>query len=246
VSALSRLTVTETKLFFREPMVVFFALAFAPILLVVLGSIPALAEPDASLGGQRPIALYLPVVIAMGIALFALSGLAQLFASYREKGVLRRMRTTPVEPGFMLGAQLLMATLLSTVTMLVMVVVGLLAFDVDLPREPFGFLIGYLLVALSMFAIGLLVGSLAPSSKSASAIGSSVFFPLIFFAGLWVPRASMNDVLRTISDLSPLGAGVQSLQDATAGHWPQPLHLAVMLGWTVLAGGLATRFFRWG
>lgn len=245
MSALFRLTATETKLFFREPIVVFFALAFSPILLVILGLIPSMREPNADLGGVRLINLYLPIVVAMGISLFSLSGLSQLFASYREKGVLRRMRTTPVKPAVLLGAQLLMATILSVVTMLVMLAIGRLAFDVNLPRQLPAYLISYLLVALAMFAIGLLVAALAPSGRSASAIGSLVFFPLVFFAGLWLPRASMNGVLRTISDLTPLGAGVQSLQDATAGHWPQPLHLAVMLGWTIVASGLAARYFRW-
>lgn len=245
MSAFFRLTSTETKLFFREPIIVFFALAFAPILLVILGLIPSMREPSADLGGMRPINLYLPITIAMGISLFALSGLSQLFASYREKGVLRRMRTTPVKPGAMLGAQLLMATILSVVTMLVMLAIGRIAFDISLPRLPVAYLISYLLVALAIFAIGLLIGSLAPTGKSAGPIGTLAFFPLVFFAGLWLPRANMNHLLRTISDLTPLGAGVQSLQDATAGDWPRLLHLAVMLGWSIVAGGLAARYFRW-
>ncbi|MFF4379793.1 ABC transporter permease [Kitasatospora sp. NPDC092039] len=245
MSPLLRLTATETKLFLREPIVVFFAVAFAPILLVVLGLIPSMRENSPELGNVRPITLYLPIVVSMGIALFALSGLSQLFASYREKGVLRRMRTTPVKPGVMLGAQLLMATVLSVVTMLVMLAIGKLAFDVDLPRKLPAYLLSYLLVALAMFAVGLLVAALAPTGRSASAMGSLVFFPLVFFAGLWLPRAKMNDVLLTISDLTPLGAGVQSLQDTTAGHWPQLIHLAAMLGWTIVAGGLAARYFRW-
>ena len=245
MSALARLTATETKLFFREPMIVFFALGFPPILLVILGSIPAFREPDANLGGLRVIDIYAPIVIAMGIALFALNALAQLFATYREKGVLRRMRTTPVKPRVMLGAQLLMATILSVATMLVVLAVGRLAFDVRLPRQLPAYLLGYVLAALAMFAVGLLVASLAPTGKSAGAIGTLVFFPIVFFAGLWIPRDSMNDVLRTISDFTPLGAGVQSLQDAAAGHWPHLLHVAVMLGWTIAAGGLAARYFRW-
>lgn len=243
--ALFRLTATETKLFFREPIVVFFALAFSPILLVILGLIPSMREPNPDFGGVRLITLYLPIVVAMGVSLFSLSGLSQLFASYREKGVLRRMRTTPVKPAVMLGAQLLMATILSVITMLIMVAIGRFAFDVQLPQQLLAYLISFLLLALALFAIGLLVAAVAPSSKSASAIGSLVFFPLVFFAGLWLPRASMNKVLLTISDLTPLGAGVQSLQDATAGHWPQLLHLGVMLGWTVVAGVLAARYFRW-
>jgi ABC-2 type transport system permease protein len=245
MSALVRLTATETKLYFREPIVVFFTLGFAPLLVVILGLIPSMREPDTDLGGVRQIALYLPIAVAMGLSLFGLSALTQLFASYREKGVLRRLRTTPVKPAAMLGAQLLMATILSALSMLVILAIGRLAYDVSLPRELPAYLISYLLVALAMFTLGLLIASIAPTSKSASAIGTLVFFPLVFFAGLWVPRAAMNHVLRTISDFSPLGAGVQSLQDATAGQWPQPLHLAVMLGWTIVAGALAARYFRW-
>jgi ABC-2 type transport system permease protein len=245
MSTLSRLTATETKLLFREPMVVFFVLAFPPILLVILGAIPAMREPDEGLGGARAISLYVPIIIAMALAMFALNGLSQMFATYREKGILRRLRTTPVEPKAMLGAQLLMSTILSVATMLVVLAIGRLAFDVELPRQPAAYLLGYVLAALSMFAIGLLVASLAPNGKSAGGIGSLLFFPIVFFAGLWVPRAGMSDVLRTISDFTPLGAGVQSLQDATAGHWPQLLHIAVMLGWTIAAGGLAARYFRW-
>ncbi|MFC6016035.1 ABC transporter permease [Plantactinospora solaniradicis] len=245
MSALSRLTVTETKLFFREPMIVFFALAFPPILLAIFGAIPPFREPDESLGGLRVIDLYVPIVVAMGLAMFALNGLSQLFATYRERGVLRRMRTTPVRPRVMLGAQLLMSTILSVATMAVVLAVGRLAFGVRLPRQLPAYLLGYVLAALAMFAIGLLVAALAPTGKSAGAIGTVLFFPIVFFAGLWIPRDSMNDVLRTISDFTPLGAAVQAMQDATAGHWPQPLHLAVMLGWSIVAGGLAARYFRW-
>ncbi|MEU6077827.1 ABC transporter permease [Micromonospora sp. NPDC047074] len=245
MSALARLTATETKLFFREPMIVFFALGFPPILLVILGTIPAFREPDESLDGLRVIDLYAPIIVAMGVALFALNALSQLFATYREKGVLRRMRTTPVKPRVMLGAQLLMATILSVATMLVVLAIARLAFDVRLPRQLPAYLLSYVLAALAMFAIGLLVASLAPTGKSAGAIGTLLFFPSVFFAGLWIPRDSMNDVLRTISDFTPLGAGVQSLQDAAAGHWPQLPHVAVMLGWTIVAGGLAARHFRW-
>jgi ABC-2 type transport system permease protein len=245
MSALTRLTRTETRLFFREPAGVFFTLAFPPILMIVLGSVPAMREPDKALGGLRTIDLYAPIIVAMAIAMFALSGLPQQFATYREKGVLRRMRTTPVKPAVMLGAQLLMCTIMSVTVMAVVVAIGRLAFDVTLPRQLPAYLISYVLCALAMFSIGLLVASLAPSGKGAGAIGTVLFFPVLFFGGLWAPRDTMGSLLRRISDFTPLGAGVQSLQDTTAGHWPQLLHVAVMLGWVVVAGGLAARYFRW-
>ncbi|RLQ08711.1 ABC transporter permease [Micromonospora sp. BL1] len=245
MSALYRLTATETRLFFREPIIVFFALGFPPLLLVIFGAIPAFREPDAGLGGLRTIDLYVPIIVALSIAMFALNSLCQLLATYREKGVLRRMRTTPVKPAAMLGAQLLMSTAMSVVTMLVALAIGRLAFGVRLPRQVPAYLTSYVLAAVTMFAIGLLVAALAPGGKSAGAVGTVLFFPVVFFAGLWLPRDSMPGVLRAISDFTPLGAGVQSLQDATAGQWPQVLHVAVMLGWTIVAGGLAARYFRW-
>ncbi|MFY1660576.1 ABC transporter permease [Micromonospora sp. WMMD1274] len=245
MSVLYRLTATETRLFFREPIIVFFALGFPPLLLVIFGAIPAFREPDADLGGLRTIDLYVPIIVALSIAMFALNSLCQLLATYREKGVLRRMRTTPVKPAAMLGAQLLMSTAMSVVTMLVALAIGRLAFGVRLPRQVPAYLTSYVLAAVTMFAIGLLVAALAPGGKSAGAVGTVLFFPVVFFAGLWLPRDSMPGVLRGISDFTPLGAGVQSLQDATAGQWPQVLHVAVMLGWTIVAGGLAARYFRW-
>lgn len=245
MSALLRLTATETKLFFREPMSVFFALAVPPAVLVILGSIPSFRVPEDGLGGLRVIDLYGPIVIAMAVTMLAVSVLPQQFATYREKGVLRRMRTTPAKPMLMLGAQLLMCTILSVVTMPVLLAIALVAFDVSLPAQLPAYIIAFLLTTLAMLAIGLLVASLAPNGKGAGAIGMVLFFPLLFFAGLWIPRDSMNDVLRTISDFTPLGASVQSLQDAAAGQWPHILHVAVMLGWLVVAGGLAARYFRW-
>ncbi|TCP49922.1 ABC-2 type transport system permease protein [Tamaricihabitans halophyticus] len=245
MSALYRLAAVETKLFFREPMSVFFTLGIPPLLLVILGVIPSFREPVANLADSRVIDVYTPIIVALSIALFAFTGLPQQFATYREKGVLRRMRITPVKPRILLGAQLLMCALLSTVTMLAVLAIARVAFDVALPEQLPGFLGAYLLSALAMLAIGLLVAAWAPSGKGAGAIGTVLLFPSMFFAGLWIPRASMNDVLRTISDLTPLGAAVQSLQDTTTGQLPQLLHLTVLLAWTVLAAGLAARYFRW-
>jgi ABC-2 type transport system permease protein len=245
VHALTRLTLTEIRLFLREPVSIFFALVFPLLLLVILGLVPPFREPTPELGGARVIDLYAPIVIALSIGTLALTGLPQLLATYREKGILRRMATTPVRPVLLLAAQLLMCAALSVATMVVVLAVGRIAFDIALPRQVAGYLLAYVLSSVSVLAIGLLVAALAPTGKGAGAIGTMLFFPVLFGAGLWVPRAAMPDWLRTISDFTPLGAGVQSLQDGASGAWPQLLHVAVMLAWTIGAGALAARVFRW-
>lgn len=243
--ALTRITKSEWKLLLREPAATFFLLAFPPLLMIVLGLVPSFREPSDDLGGQRVIDLYTPIIISMSIALLSLQGLPQTFATYREQGVLRRMATTPVRPAVMLGGQLIMFTLVSIAVMVVVLSIAALVFDVTVPRSIPAYLLSYVLCVLAMLAIGLLVAAIARGGKAAGAIGSVLFFPVLFFAGLWLPRAEMPEVLRRISDLTPLGAGVQSLQDAAAGHWPQLLHVVVMLVWTVGAGAVAARYFRW-
>jgi len=245
MSALLQLTGTETKLFFRDPMTWTFALAVPPLLLVIFGLIPAFREPDADLGGLRVVDLYTPILVAVGISILAVYSLPQQFAGYREKGILRRMRTTPVSPATMLVAMLLLFAALSVATVVIVLAIGRLIFAVELPGNPLAYAIAFVLTAVALLAIGLLIAALAPSGSSASGIGLVLFFPLAFFAGLWIPRESMSDLLRTISDFTPIGAGVQSLQDAAAGNWPSLLHLAVLVAWSVVAGGVAARYFRW-
>lgn len=245
MTALRRLTTTEARLFSREPVDWGLALVFPSLLLLILGVIPAFRSPEEGIDGVRMIEFYPPVMIAIGITMIALVTLPQRLAVYREKGVLRRMRITPVGPRQMLGAQLALSMVLSLVTTVLLLVVARVVFSVELPQQPLALLLGFTLTAAAMLAMGLLVASLARTGTSAQAIGTVLLFPLMFVAGMWIPRASMNDVLLRISDLSPLGAGVQTLQDAATGQWPQPLHLVVLLAWTVVCGGLAARYFRW-
>lgn len=245
MTPLLRLTVTETRLFLRDPMAWGFILGFPPVLMIIFGLIPPFREPQPDLGGARIVDLYAPIMVAIAITVFALSSFPQYFATYREKGVLRRLRLTPVKPSAMLTAQLLMSVGFAVVVSLLILGIARFAFDVALPLHVPAYVLAFLLCAVAMFAVGLLVASLTPTGTATGAIGTVLLFPMMFFAGLWIPRDSMNEVLRTISDFTPLGAGVQSLQDATAGNWPQLLHLAVMLGWALLAGGLAVRYFRW-
>jgi ABC-2 type transport system permease protein len=230
MNRLAKLTVTELKLFMRDPIAWFFAIAFPPLLLVILGSIPAFREPSEDLGGLRVIDLYVPIMVGFVLAMLAISVVPTYLATYREKGILRRLSTTPVHPAGLLGAQVAMALLIALFAVTLVLGVGIVAF---------------VLAAASLLSVGVLVAAVAPSGRAASGIGTMLFFPMMFFAGLYVPRDAMPAVLRRIGDFTPLGAGVQALQDAAGGAWPQPLHLAVMAAFAVVAGLAAARLFRW-
>jgi len=244
VTALATLTKTEAKLLLRDPAAVFFVIVFPPLLLLVLGAIPPFREPNPETG-VRTIDLYVPILVAMAIAMFALSGLPNQLAGYRERGILRRMSTTPVSPAMMLTANLIVFVVTALGVTAVLLALGKLAFDVDLPRQLPGYALVYLLSLVSMLSIGLFIAAVVRTAKAAAAAGQVLFFPILFFAGLWLPRAAMPDTLRQISDYTPLGAGVQALTDTAAGGTPQLLHIVVMLAWIAVTGIAAARLFSW-
>jgi ABC-2 type transport system permease protein len=123
--------------------------------------------------------------------------------------------------------------------------VAIIGFDIAVPELPVWFLLSFLLAAASVFALGLLVGARARSSVSAQAIGMGIYFPMLFFAGVWVPRTIMSDGLRTVSDLTPLGSAVQAMEDSWFGTTPSLENLVVMAIWALVLGGIAVRMFRW-
>jgi ABC-2 type transport system permease protein len=245
MNGLAKLTWNETKLLWREPATIFFSLAFPTLLLVILGSIPGFREPVQILGGLRTIDVYVPILIAFAMTMLAFQALPTVLAIYREKGILRRMAVTPVGPTRVLQAQMLTCLMTSIGAIATLVIVGRMAFAVPLPKQLFAFALAIVLCSAALFAIGLTISALAPSGRAGNAIGTLLFFPMMFFAGLWIPRAAMPANLREIGDYMPLGAGVQALQDATAGAWPHPLQLAVLAAYAVVFGIIASKVFRW-
>lgn len=238
-----KLTVTELKLFLREPAAVFFTLAFPLLLLWLNGGNGN--RPRDELGGRGLMDVLAPGFVAMVLAEVGLTSLPGLLSSYRERGILRRLSTTPVQPASLLLAQLAMGLAMAAVAVALVLGIGVVAFDTAMPQQAVGFLAALVMTAAALYAVGFLVAAVAPSGKAASGIGTALFFPVMFFGGLWVPREAMPEVLRRIGDFTPLGAGVQALQDATAGAWPRPLHLAVLAAFAVVAGVAAAKLFRW-
>jgi ABC-2 type transport system permease protein len=239
-----RLLSTELKLFVREPMLLFWGLLFPVGLLVVLG-VAGSNKPQHSLGGVKLIVAYTPVVMVFTLTILALSALPAALASYRDKGYLRRLSTTPIGAVRLLAAQVIINFALAASVVILVALVSHFAFSVALPRQLGGFLLAIVLTMSAMLSLGTLIAAVAPSQRIAAAAGSLLFFPLMFFAGLWVPQAEMGAGLRDVSHYTPLGAAVPAVQNAIAGHWPGTVHLLVLAAYAVLLCALAARLFRW-
>ena len=236
---------TEVRLFRREPGAIFWILLFPTLLLVILGSIPGFREHQSDLGGLRTIDVYVPVAVLLGLIVGGLQSMPQTLTGYRERGILRRMATTPVRPSALLSAQMVVYGGAALVSALLALVVGRLAFAVPLPKQPLGYLLALLLAVLVALALGSVVSALSRTTKIAGAIGSAVFFPSMFCAGVWLPVQSMPHLMARIVDCTPFGAAAQALNRAAAGHWPGWGHIGVLAVWILLLTGAAGRWFRW-
>ena len=242
-NAWRRLLRTEAKLLLREPTLIFWAVVFPLILTIAMGV--AGDRHDKQLGGLSLVDVYVPVAMAMVITILAVTAVPVILASYREKGVLRRMSTTPVRPTMLLGADAAVNVTLMAVATAVIAIVGRLAFGVHLPTQGFGFVLTLVLTAGAMMSLGALVASVAPTTRIAQGLGTLLFFPMMFFAGLWVPRQQMSSGLRHVSDFTPLGAATAAIQDTMHGHWPGLGHVAVLAGYAIVLSLAASRLFRW-
>ncbi|MFF7332690.1 ABC transporter permease [Streptomyces sp. NPDC008150] len=236
---------TEARLFAREPGALFWVVLFPTVLLLILGAITSFRRPDASYGGLRPIDAYVPVAVLLGLIVGGLQSMPQALTGYRERGILRRMSTTPVRPAALLSAQMVVFGGAALVSALLALAVGRLVYDVALPKQPGGYLLALLLAVLVALALGAVVSALSPTTKVAGAVGSAVFFPMMFCAGVWLPVQAMPDTLASIVGLTPFGAAAQALNQAAAGDWPSWSHLGVVAAWAVLLSAAATRWFRW-
>jgi ABC-2 type transport system permease protein len=244
-SALLKLSLTELKLLSRERVRMVLPVAIPVLLIVILGNVRSFRQPSASLGGESVIDLYTTIMVVMGLALLALTNMPMIMADYREKGVLRRLQTTPIGPVRVLAAQLVADLTEAVVMVIAILAVARIGFGVPLPRQAGAFVVTALLAACALLAAGLLVAAIAPTGRVARGIGALLFYPMMFFAGLWIPIPNMPATLQHISHATPLGAAVPALTAAAEGAWPTGLQLMTLAGWAVALGLAAARFFRW-
>ncbi|MEU1432749.1 ABC transporter permease [Streptomyces sp. NPDC005775] len=236
---------SEARLFLREPGSLFWILAFPTVLMTILGLIPSFREHDDALGGRRVIDLYVPVAVLLAMIMAGLQAMPPVLTGYRERGILRRMSTTPVRPSALLGAQIALHGAAALGSTLLVMAVGRIAFGVRLPGQPYGYLLALLLAVACVLGLGALVCAVSRTTKISAAIGSVVFFVMMFTAGVWVPVQTMPDTVRRIVQVTPFGAASQALDRAATGAWPSWAYLGVVALWTVLAAVAAIRTFRW-
>lgn len=236
---------TEARLFGRELGALFWILLFPVALLCVLGAVPSFREPTADLGGLRVIDLYVPTMILMSMIMAAIMSMPAVVWAYREAGVLRRLRTTPVRPTSLLGAQVLLHAGAVAASSALVLLVGRVVLGVRLPEAAGAYAVAYLLALVAAFSLGAVATAVAPNARAGSVLASVLFFASMFTAGVWFPVEGMGGWLRQAVDLTPLGASAQAMTAAMLGDLPSGEHLLVVVAWGAVTSVVSVRTFRW-
>ncbi|MFQ5823070.1 MAG: ABC transporter permease [bacterium] len=243
---LLKLTWTEMKLFFREPMAAFFTLAFPLMMLFLFGSIYG-NKPTSFFGGYGSVDVSVPAYTAMIIATSGLLSLTIVLTIYRETGVLRRLKATPLHPQTILTAQGSVIFLMTALGMTLLIVAAKIVYSLRFDGNPFNVLMAFILSSLSFFALGFVLAGLMPTARSAQIVAMVLFYPMIFLSGATIPREVLPETIRNYAQILPLTHVVNLLRGLWIGDgWNVHVKEVVILSALLIFGVvLSAKTFRW-
>ncbi len=242
------LTWLEIKIFLREPLGAVGTIVFPVLAFLVLGRIAprrgaGIALPTTGIFSPSGV----PVFVSILIAISAVLSLVTIISIYREGGILKRLRATPLRPATILSAHVLVKLLLTTITMVLMIAAGRRYFVIAPGVSIVSFTAALLLAALSILSIGFVIASIVPTARFAQPIGALFLYPMLALSGLFVPLAAMPPTLRFVSRLLPLTYVVSLLNGIWLGegwlaHAGDVGALAVVFAICI---AISARVFRW-
>src|ERR1700720_2684302 len=238
---------SEIKIFMREPLGAIGTIVVPVVVFLVLGKIFGRGRVPAAPNTNSFIHVGLPVLASLLIAVSAVLSLVTIISIYREGGILKRLRATPLRPYTILTAQVLVKLLLTAATLLLMVLAGKRYYPAGVHAPLFSFTIALLISTCSILSVGFVIASIVPTARFAQPIGAVIFYPMFAVSGLFVPVTSLPPVFYALSQVLPLTYAVRLLQGIWTGD-PWSTHIgdlaALALGFVVCTA-ISAKVFRW-
>jgi ABC-2 type transport system permease protein len=211
------------------------------------GRIVGRSLAPATLATSSFIGAGLPVLASVLIAISAVLSLVTIISIYREGGILKRLRATPLRPQTILTAHVLVKLLLTAATLALMVLAGKRYYPIGIHAPLFSFTMALLVSTCSILSIGFLIASIVPTARFAQPIGAVIMYPMIAVSGLFVPVTSLPPTLQTVARVVPLTYTVSLLKgiwkgDAWSAHMGDLAALAVVF---IVCTALSAKVFRW-
>jgi ABC-2 type transport system permease protein len=242
-----KLTWIEIKIFLREPLGAISTIAVPVAVFLVFGRFASPTRVPSSLAAANIIRVSLPVLVSLLIAISAVLSLVTIISIYREGGILKRLRATPLRPYTILTAQVLVKLILTAATLGLLVLAGKRYYPAGVHVPLFSFTIALLISTCSILSIGFLIASMVPTARFAQLIGATILYPMFAFSGIFVPVESLPPVLHTVARLLPLTYAVPLLQGIwNGGAWSAQVgNVAALAAVFAVCTALSTKVFRW-
>ena len=253
LKGLWKLSWIETKVFVREPMGVVGSLVVPVIVFLAFGrmfgaGVPGADQLTATLGASPSASPFnVTILAALLIAVGSVQSLIAIIAIYREGGILKRLRATPLSPVTILGAHVVVKLLFAVASLALLVLAGRRVFPGAMEVNLLSFTAALMLGTLSILTLGFVLASLVPTARFAQPLGALILYPMIALSGLFFPVAVLPPWLRGVAYMLPTTHAVALLQgvwdgSGWAAHWEDAVML-VVLG--VAFSMLSTKVFRW-
>jgi ABC-2 type transport system permease protein len=246
---LLKLTWLEIKIFLREPLGAFGTVAMPVVTFVVLGRIAGRGLSSATPGsaGNKLVSVSFPVFSTVLIAISAVLSLVTIISIYREGGILKRLRATPLRPLTILTAHVLVKLLLTATTLALMVLVGKRYYPVGVDAPLAKFTLALLVSTLSILSLGFLISSIVPTARFAQPLGAIILYPMIAVSGLFVPVSALPAGIQGLARILPITYAVSLLQgiwmnEAWSAHISDIAALAAAF---VVFTAISAKVFRW-
>lgn len=248
MKSLSKMTWMEAKLFLREPASAFFTLIFPLMMLFIYGTILSNAPmPPGSGSSKEAIGNLIPSFTAMSIGIVGLMPVTITLATYRENGVLRRLRTTPVHPLVVMSAQVIVVFMMTVLGVMLLVAVGVLVYHVRFTGNALNILAGFVFGSLSFFGLGFILASVMPTARTAQIVGMVLLYPMLILSGAGWPRELMPGAIVKVASFLPLTYVVNLLRGLWIGEtWGQhTTDIIVLSAMFVVGAFVSVKLFRW-
>jgi ABC-2 type transport system permease protein len=242
-----KLTWIEIKVFLREPLGAIGTVVIPVLVFLVLGRVTNLKFGSPSLAGGGVSSATVPALVSLLIAVSAVLSLVTIISIYREGGILKRLRATPLRPQAILTAHVIVKLTLTAATLCLMLLAGRRYFPVGAHVPVFSFAIALLISTWSILSIGFLIASIVPTARFAQPLGAILLYPMFAFSGLFVPIAVFPPLLRVVARALPLTYAVRLLEGIWNGDgwWPHLGDVAALAVFFLLFTAISSRVFRW-
>ena len=240
---LLRLTWIEIKVFMREPLGAIGSIVMPVILYVLFARLGRTLSPQGRMASNGFFHVNVPVIVAILIAINTVLSLIAIISIYRDGGILKRLRATPLRPWTILTAHVLVKLVLTTITLALMLFAGRRYFPVGVHVPVVSFAIALIIATWSILSIGFLIASVVPTARFAQPVGAIVLYPMFVLSGLFIPREVIPPWLSHL----PLSYAVSLLQGIWTGD-PWSAHMGDVTALVIVFAvctALSAKLFRW-